>query len=306
MIRFSTSMQKRNDQVPKVLADWVNDRDRRYPDVVFEVSYAETPVSKRAEDHPLVKKYSRFYSATGGVGISQVVFPYLEERWYIRIIGHLTSEQRNEVAGLTNTPNLEKLNEKTFGKPRTSSEPVFERAVDLEPLTPNERMTSAFSTTGQEIQDADATFKTSGYNDPSIKDDTPLMTLLGQVKDPFELGVLTFKLHAASELTKNGALPGEKEGARLSFGHQIPFGDDLVRIDLLEEFEDGSVIAVRCLGKKERLHETETAFWENLSKNKLTKSIIFAHEAELHPMDQALISLLQQGNTGIESILINK
>lgn len=147
-------------------------------------------------------------------------------------------------------------------------------------------------------------FQTSKYNDPSIKDATPLMQLVGEEKDSFELAVLTYKIHAAAELTEQGILPKEKEGAKLSFGIQIPIDNNTFRVDLVDEFEDGSVIAVRCLAANERLHEAEAGFWENILNNKMTRKVLFVHQAELHPIDKVFIEILKKNYTNTESVLI--
>ena len=260
----------------------------------------------RAENEPTVKKYSQFFSKNPyGDKIVSVTFPYLLETWYVRIIGILTPEQRKEIAHLPHPSKLEVLNDQVWGKIRTPSEPVLERAINFVSMVPDERITSAFSTTGEAIQQADEFFSASKYNDPNIENDTPLMTIMAEVKDPFELSVLAFKLHVAAELIKRGILHGDQTGARLSFGPQIPLEEAHMRVDIIDEFEDGSWIVVRCLAKNERMHEGELAFWENVTSNKMTKKVIFAFQSKLHPLDEAFVKLLQRDYAHVEEMIIN-
>ncbi len=289
MIVFGPFHQNVDGRVPREVAEWLTDRNTRYPETTFQLNRRETPDAERAEMDPIVQKYSRSFINGNMPGVSLVVFYYYAEVWTIRIIGYLDEKQRNEIAQLPDPSELERGNAKTLLQKRRSDQPALERPTDLLTLRPDEETVSSFSTTGEAINQANKTFHVSKYNDPRQTIETPLMTALGEATDPFEANAIAYKLYVAGQLTRDNALPGETAGGHLSFGVRVAYGEHSICIDMLDEFPDRTTVFVRCLSRNESLSKEEYPFWESIAQHDLTKKCIFAVESEMHPLDEAFI-----------------
>lgn len=306
MIQFETSLENTR-QVPKEVAEWLLERNAKYPDVTFLVDRFATHPTKRAEYDPLVQKYKRSYAHLGTKrGASEVSFLYLAERWSVRIIGSLEPEVRDAIVAHPDIASLDEHSPGIFLERRDEMDEATEYPKEMVTLEPDEQATATFTTTVDAVHEADARFRVANYNNPATATDEPLMTQLANTKDPFEASVLAYKVRVIAELLRQGIFPEQKDGGRVAFGELVPFNDTRVRLDGIAELPDSSLIIVRALATGERMAERELAFWETATTNPSCKEIIFAHASAMHPFDEAFIKLIAKHSAKVKELQINE
>lgn len=180
MISFNTGIQHLEDKrIPKIVYDWVTERERFYPNVDFRINCSPFGNQVRSEkDLELSKKYSMFFILDSFFSVKSISFPFLDASWSVRIIGLMdrdgktvhptdprygTSEtvplgsMRNVIAGITERKDIERVEDitdlKVLGKLREIGEALVNYSEKLEELKPNYVMTSQFSTTGAELSE---------------------------------------------------------------------------------------------------------------------------------------------------------
>ena len=128
----------------------------------------------------MARKYSRLHSfwskfvSTRVSGVNVVVFPYLSEQWFVKIVGGINQKGeiadlsvdevrsplpaalRAEIAELPVVPELpseiEKINENILGIIREKDNLPLERPNEMIPFSPDGKWTSDFSLSGDEIE----------------------------------------------------------------------------------------------------------------------------------------------------------
>jgi hypothetical protein len=156
----------------------------------------------------------------------------------------------------------------------------------------------------EELTVADRQFKHLQYNDPTSTDNTPLVHLIGAATDPFEANSLAYKMIAGGELLTKGMLVNEKEKGTISFGTRVPFEENTIQVDILNELADKTLIGVRCLATDERLYKEEYGFWEAIAPSPQTKKLIFAYQSNLHPIDEAFLGKMVELYPTVELLLV--
>jgi hypothetical protein len=176
MIIYGTTMQGKYDAVPKEVAEWVQDRNARYPKIDFKIEYEEPRAEQMAEYGSIAKKYMRYYGFGKGLfGVTDVFFPYLTQYWIIRIIGGVDKDGniidrdspafdntalqplgpglRAEIAGIASgsglLDTLVAIGESAMGLPRNGE--ALADPLELVPLTPDFRKTSELTLSGEEF-----------------------------------------------------------------------------------------------------------------------------------------------------------
>ena len=106
MIALGLQLQDTN-KVPEKIAEWVEERNRAFPDVKFEINKYTPPTEEmRQEDRAFAQEYQLSFAGFGAhgdsarTGVLSVVFPYGEEAWGVKITGGINenSEIRNMFA----------------------------------------------------------------------------------------------------------------------------------------------------------------------------------------------------------------
>ncbi len=180
MIIYGLTMQGKPEAIPKEVATWLFERNSRYPNIDFTVDCWDPHPSQVEEFETVARKYSRLYSfwnkfvSTRVSGVNVVGFPYLNERWSVKIVGGINQKGeiadlivdevrkplpaalRAEIAGLPITPELpsevEKINENALGILRKEGDLPLERPTEMIPFPSDFKMTSEFSLSGEEIE----------------------------------------------------------------------------------------------------------------------------------------------------------
>jgi hypothetical protein len=105
MIIFGRTLQDKDDALPKEVADWLLEANKKYSNIQFKVQVFENN-NISAEELEEIKKYSRIYAKERGVGrIMNVNVPFLKEHWSTKIIGLA------DKSGKIISPNDEKYNQ---------------------------------------------------------------------------------------------------------------------------------------------------------------------------------------------------
>jgi len=160
---------------PKEVAEWLVERNSRYPKIDFEINCWEPHPLEKEKLESTARKYSRIYgfnAPLGGVG--EVSFPYLSQSWVVRIIGGLDKKGeiadkndpnyldnfggplpvslRAEIVALLDLSTLEKIEDKAMGVLRKENEPVLNVPDEMVSLPPDFRMTSELSISGADFE----------------------------------------------------------------------------------------------------------------------------------------------------------
>lgn len=186
MIIYGLSMQGKKEEVPNDVAEWLVSRMEKYPNIDFKVDHDEMiSLDPKQRDEMLkqIKKFSRIFhlehKTNGEKGVIAVVFPYQNEIWRVKITGGLDDhgnmvgrgdpefnekikrplppELRNEIAGLTDEKNVERIQlggkEGPMAKVREEDEPLLDEPKEFVPLPADMRWTSEVSMSGEQFND---------------------------------------------------------------------------------------------------------------------------------------------------------
>ncbi|MFH1712432.1 MAG: hypothetical protein ABH846_04325 [Patescibacteria group bacterium] len=196
MVIFGLTMQGQKQEVPKVIADWLFERVKQYPNIDFEINKRENIAVEQGEREAveqMVRKFSRVYSMFGNTnGILHVIFPYLNENWTIKIIGGLDdegkmvnradpeyvqkvkqplpAELRNEIAGVQNISELESLPNGTVAQLRAENELVLDKPKEFIPFIPELFYTSEVTMSGAQFKELLSNAEIKDQVISSIKD----------------------------------------------------------------------------------------------------------------------------------------
>lgn len=154
MITFGLSMREKIKFVPKELRDWVVWRNCIYPAIIFEINYQESSWRSKEDFEKDARKCSfifHFHKYSGGV--KHVEFPYLKEKWLVRIIGRvnplgaivgseypkeytrgLPAALKNKIAGMPDESTLTILSDGIKGIRRGRETPPMSEPERLVPL----------------------------------------------------------------------------------------------------------------------------------------------------------------------------
>ncbi len=307
MIVFGALLEGAARQVPKEVAEWVLERNQKYPNVTFLVERFLTHPTEQVKHEPLMRMYRRSYVGLGTkIGVSQVLFFYLTEQWGVRMIGSLEPEIRDAIVDHSDVTLLDEYSPGIFLERRGGMDEATDCPVEMVGLDPDDQVTSELVITADALREADAQFRVASYNDPTTATDEPLMKQLVNAKDPFEVSVLAYKTRVMAELLSRGIFPNEKDGGRVALGELAPFGDTRVRLDGIAELSDNSIIIVRALASGERMAKGELSFWESVIANSSCKEIIFAHASAMHPLDKTFIKFIAKGSIKVRELQIDE
>lgn len=183
MIVYGTSLQNKPEEAPQEVAAWLLERVTRYPNIEFKVDCWEPHHSEAEAMAEQARLFSRLFACHAPrQGASVVMFPYLRQRWHVKIIGAtdrqgniidhravetggdllpLSASLRAEIAGMPG--DAQHIGEKMYGIPRQPGDQVYDLPEQMVPLSPDWRWTSALSLTGEQFNNL--------LNEPEIKDD---------------------------------------------------------------------------------------------------------------------------------------
>jgi hypothetical protein len=197
MIIYGISMQGKKEEIPTEVAEWLIRRMEKYPNVDFKIDQDEMiglDPKQREQMLEQMKKFSRIFhpehKTSGEKGVLAVVFPYKNEIWRVKITGGLDdngniigrsdpefnekikrglpAELRNEIAGLIEEKNVEKIQlgekEGPMAKVREEDEPLLSEPAEFIPFPSDMRWTSEVSMSGEQFNDL--------MEDPETKEQT--------------------------------------------------------------------------------------------------------------------------------------
>jgi hypothetical protein len=197
MIIYGTSMQDRNEEIPKDVAEWLINKIEKYPNVDFMINHDEMiglDNALRGQLAELMKGFSRIFiperKTHGKNGVRTVVFPYTNEIWRITITGgldadgniigrsdpeisakikrNLPPELRNEIAGLDEIHTIDEIQldgrGALFAKAREEGEPLMNKPEELIPFPYDIKWTSEVNMTGEQF--------TNLMQDPETREQT--------------------------------------------------------------------------------------------------------------------------------------
>ncbi len=175
MIIYGLRMQGKSNLVPKEVAEWLVERNSRYPKIDFEINCLEPHPSEKEKLESTARKYSKIYGFNAPLrGVGAVSFPYLSQYWVVRVIGGLDKKGeiadkndpnyldnfggplpvslRAEIVALPDLSTLEKIEDKAMGVLRKENEPVLKEPKEFIPLIPDGRYTSELSISGADFE----------------------------------------------------------------------------------------------------------------------------------------------------------
>ncbi len=154
MITIGLSMKGKLNFIPKEVKEWLIEHNNKYPEINFEINYQE-PLRREEE---IYEKYAEkcslifyFHGISGGV--KHILFPYIKEKWFIRIKGEIdetgkltNSEQpdydehftntlpaaiRNRIAGMPEESRLKVLSYGIKGIRRSENDPALDYPKEM-------------------------------------------------------------------------------------------------------------------------------------------------------------------------------
>ena len=133
------SMRGRLNFIPKEVKEWLVERDNKWSDINFEINWQE-PYQREKEDYERFAKECSliFYFHLRAGGVKYVSFPYIEERWFIRIKGNaLSAFSKNKIANMPEESSLKVLADGIKGIRRSKDNPALCSPKEMVPFILN-------------------------------------------------------------------------------------------------------------------------------------------------------------------------
>ncbi len=133
-------MKERPNSIPKEIKEWIVERNNKWTDIIFEINWQE-PYRREKEDYKrFAEKCSLiFYFHFRSGGVKYVSFPYIKERWFVRIKGKYSANKfsaalKNRAANMPEESSLKILADGIKGIRRNENNPVLYSPKEMVPF----------------------------------------------------------------------------------------------------------------------------------------------------------------------------